>query len=53
MAYITHCSLAWPGYFFYRAFIACSISKVVLDTSELTGGAESFDLKVIHNSFMP
>ena len=49
-------SLAWPDrYFFYRAFIACSISarrkkrvwscsitQVVLDTSEPTGGVDFF-----------
>ena len=50
--------------FFYRAFIACSISarrkkrvwsrsitRVVLDTSEPTGGVDFSDLKVIRNSF--
>ena len=63
-------SLAWPDrYFFYRAFIACSISarrkkrvwsrsitRVVLDTSEPTGGVNFSDLynKVsIRNSFVP
>ena len=58
-------SLAWPDrYFFYRAFIACSISahrkkrvwsrsstQVAFDTSEPTRGVEFFDLKVICSNF--